>query len=534
MLKRCIAFAMVIVCLSCLTIPAFAVDPITFSEQLFEGLFWSTSRAVGIQGELLDALVAQDDKMNNIGIDDVFDNFLSWFTLEEAQIFWNSIKSDIRALGTVKYTSRREVPQYGINITSSNNNDVRLWTKKVQDFWKTEYNVQTESEWTSIDEVYGGYLSYAEGFTGISFLANYDGGGYVYNNYTPYDDTNDGFSNLGLDIYQRSNSALREILHFDPTDDSITVKNYPLPENTYHWGTGGHTHYAYFYYSYPVSLSASASLSIDVSQPTGNPDPSDYVKFRWYQLFLISASDYENAVDYIENHTGSITDYLQSKSIIYSLFYAPDVSAQTAIINSGDYYIMAVLQMAGSSRQYIFQNQKYYPQNNFSFTIDQSSHWDIARLYGIPRTATWSVDITDSGTGTSTTVPDAVSTIYSDILTVPSTEEDEQILYFPSAIEYVPDLVDVMNTDYAVTGEVVHTVPPSSEWPEGVTIELQPPTEINIFSIWHYVRDSYNYVVDYLNDLIYVVRVIPTPITNITWATVVVGIIFGLYRRFME
>lgn len=533
MWKRCIAVFMVFVCLFCLSSPAFAVDGISFSEAIFEGLFWSTSRSVGIQGELIDVLQAQESRLNQVGLDNIFDNFLSWFTLEEAQYFWSSIQSDLRSLGTVQFSSRREVPQYGITITDSNNNDVRLWTKAVQDFWKETYNVETESEWITIDQLYGGYLSSAEGFVGKNFYQYYynssSSKGYNWITLGSYGDETDGWFSIGMDIYQRISGAIRPILHFDAENNTVTAVNtYKYSDRVYKEFQGGK-----FYYFYPVTISDTANVHLHFSY--NGLSAVGGMTNVWDIIALMTETDFNNWADAVAAGTETNTaSFFYNAPLYYHRSYG-ETDPYEGIVNAGNYMVVCMLSLGKTGQGSSWTTDQAYPVlNDIVVTVNNKGIYDKARTFGIPRRASWSVDITDSGTGTVTTVPDAVSTIYDDLLSVPIAGTVEPVLYFPSAIEYVPDLVDVLSSDYAVTGEVVHTVTPGTEWPEGVTIELTPPGEINIFSIWHYVRDSYNYVVDYLNDVIYILRVFPTPVTNIAWATVVVGIIFGLYRRFME
>lgn len=522
MWKKVICVAIVLVYIFALAAPAFADDGLLLTESMLQGLFWSISRQIGISGQNVNQLIS-DTTTGSVGLDDIVNGWKSWIGLTEIQNIWDDIKGDITDLGTVKYTTGRTVPSLKLRLTNNNVNSVKILSYSVQEYWKDRYNINSNSnvDWITIDEVFGGYLTYAENFTGtrIRLSASKD---YAFGSYS---DTS-GFFSIGLDVYEiLSEGVYRQLTHFDESNNTVTILSEPSM-GTYFGSIGGNV-YNYYYYPFTLSASGSISLKLDPTPITN----SSYADIYWNTVAVMTLSDY---MDWQSENLGA------ANADLFNFYYNSDIYVRqingerqsSAILSAGDYVIVAALQYHGgsSSSRKLLLNTPYTVNGAFDLTIDTNSIYSANRIFGVGRTATWSVDITDSGTGTTTTMTDAISTYFPQVYDL---DQEEPVIYFPSEITYVPELTDVLTTDYAITGEI--TAAPSTTWPEGVTIDLVPPASFNFGSIWHYVQETYDYVSLVIGQIITLwAFAVPPIIRSAAYSFVVIGIIFGIYRRLIE
>lgn len=530
MYKKILCVLLILLYIFCIVSPTFAhADNILLSEEMMEGLFWSMSRTVGIKGEVINQLTAADSTSDSSGLSDIVSGWESWFGLSEIEDIWDSIKSDVRLLGTVKFRNNREVPQYKITINNDNVNDVKRLARSVQDYYKYKYNISTEQEWLTIDDLFGGYLSYMEGYVGTRMIRTVSSNPTYDDLFGSYEDTS-GYFTIGMDVYEIiGEGQYKQLTHFDPDASTITFLNNPS-SGTLFTSTSTKTRTYYFYYYYPITLSSSASISLNIHDGAAISSSRDVYWNTCAVMKLSDFLDWQNQ-NYASGN-GSYTNFYYN-SIVYSRNLSNGVENSTGILPAGDYVVVSLLLAYATSNARFTLNDPLTIHDTFDLTVDNNSYYAQSKITGIPRVSSWSIDITDSGTGTTVTVPDAVSTYFPSVFDV--TSEEEQVLYFPSATEYVPEVTDVLSTDYAITGEISTSANPGSQWPEGVTINTQPPGSLGLGSIWHYVQETYDYVSTWIGQIITIwAYAVPPIIRSAAYSFVVIGIIFGIYRRLIE
>ena len=228
MLRKIFSICLVLLCLFCLVTPAFAVGEIELTESLINGLFWSLSRQVGITGENM-GILTRDSTLDSVGLDDIVNGWVSWFTLSEIEELWDDIKADVTDLGTVRYSSGRTAPSMKVEITNENVNSVKRLAYSVQEYWKYRNNISTNSnlDWITIDEIFGGYLSHMEGFSGKLLLRSPGQDNSSNDLIVSYNETS-GFFTMGMDLYEiLGQDTYRQILKFDSDNDTVEILNNP-------------------------------------------------------------------------------------------------------------------------------------------------------------------------------------------------------------------------------------------------------------------------------------------------------------------
>lgn len=549
MFRKIIAVLLVVLILFCLSTPAFAVgEEIILTEAMKQGLFWSMSRAIGIQGQGINLDFGDTTTMLDIKLHDPYNQFIQLNQLY-FDTLWNHIKNCVTEIGTITTETGKVLPNYKIEVNSSNSDYIRSAGAKIRDFWKNKVNLQSNDSITMFEDYYGGYLRYAEGFIGKAIYYTYNNRNWSHLYFDSSESTSlNTFFTLGMYIYQLYHGTSYERVLFDSSSNSIQFKDENLwtsgdpdipfwnPAN--HFGNidnnGGVTFVLDF--AYPVHLSASASIHFDISQvvqETNSPDP----QVRWDKLYLIPKAAYDSNPD---------INYANN-SVLTSDYTSPDISNITGNVQPGDYYVLARLRITHSSAMYITFNKNIPIINDFIFEIDSSSAWNKEKLSGVRPVTQWSYNVTDSGTGSGSNILVGSGTIASPFPKVFEDEDDVPgVLYFPGLSitdgnTGAPDLTvnefnEIMASDYVATGTL--SVDPNnssgnSEPP--VNVDLTLPSSLGLSSIWHYVEDTITYCSHYISVMFgTIIPALPTPLLNLAWASVVLGIIFGLYRRFIE
>lgn len=517
MWKKVISVAIVLVYIVAFAAPAFALDGLDLTDELLNSLFWSMSRQVGLSGENLNS-PSNDTTLSSVGLDDIVDNYTSWFGLSEIEAIWDDIKNDITDLGTVKYSSGREVPNMKLRVTSENVNSIKKFGYSVQEFWKQHagLNNASNAEWVTINQLFGGYLTYGSLFSSIQVIntnSNWRTGSY--GTFEQY-----GFFTIGMDLYQHATTdgTYYHLIHFDDTDNTVELVN-----NASWSGTSKTLLNNNVYLLYVQQFNLSGSANVVIGMPSNGKTNSSGTA-RWFRGAVFNDSQFEAFL----NKTGNLVNNgLTSGGQIY---VDAGQTNKSAILPGGIYYYVTALQLNIPTN-----NRKLRITNDIALNVDNNPYYVRNRIYGVGRTATWSVDITDSGTGLPITLPDALYTYFP---TIYDDDRDLPYVYFPSSIGYVPDLTDVLSTDYPLTGEIADSpsVPGDGTTPDqSVTVDLVPPSSFNFGSIWHYVQDTYDYVSAWIGQVLSIwTYTVPSIVRSAAYSFVVVGIVFGIYRRLIE
>lgn len=540
MWKRCIAVCMVLVCLFCITSPAFAVyyppfpfvptDPLT--TETLVGLFYSLSGALGLRGTILDEEAVSSSTPIRLGLQGVVEEWITWTGLSGIQYCWDNIMNDVYELGQVQMSDKKYQNVFAIPITENNSKWVRNLAMTVEEFLKYKYNDDAAQNWefTDINESYGGYLSYAEQFIGdyVNFNITSSTGGTSVSSFTVNRLVGTAspryyMRSVGMDLWGVDSSGnTAQILEFNPGDNSIILLNNPV----YNWTTASGIVY---YLTFPVTVRGTVEVAL--SRPSsgitqGDTDPLVY----WGNICLFDETGYQAFLD----RTSGNMSMTSNQFTIGNILSATSTTNSSGTVTEGFYYAVAQLYMTGGRNRPFSKNTPYYPTNEIGITFDQISYFNAYRLGGVARPYGWNVEIDDSGTGTPVIIPNGISSPYDGAFDVGST------LYFPAYLDNGLQLDDVLNTDLVVTGEGVLPSDPSDPGDNNnsgppVSIDIIPPGSLGLESIWHYVSDTYTYCVDYLSVMIdNVFTIVPVPVFNLAFATVVLGILFGLYKRFIK
>lgn len=306
------------------------------------------------------------------------------------------------------------------------------------------------------------------------------------------------------------------MIHFDDTDNSVQLVN-----NASYTGTSKTLLNNNVYLLYVQQFNLSGSANVVIGMPSNNSTNASGTA-RWFRGAVFDESQFEAFL----NKTGNLVNNgLTSGGQIY---VDAGQTNKSAILPGGTYYYVTALQV-----NFPTNNRKLKITNDIALNVDNNPYYVRNRIYGVGRAATWSVDVTDSGTGLPITLPDALYTYFP---TIYDDDRDMPYIYFPSTIGYVPDLTDVLSTDYPLTGEIADSPSIPGDVPnQSVTIDLQPPASFNFGSIWHYVQETYDYVSLVIGQIITLwASAVPPIIRSAAYSFVVIGIIFGIYRRLIE
>lgn len=557
MFRKIFAVLLVVLILFCLTSPAFAVGPeFALTEAMKQGLFWSLTHAVGIDGQPASEFSESyiNSKLSDVGLYNLCKEF---YQLSDVNQFftdyWDNIKGDFRALGTVKFPTGKTVPSYSLNVTTENSPYVRKLARLVFDFWKTKSNIINDSDFVNINEEFGGYISSAEGFVGARLIVNqYESGNQLAQDHvaTSYG-ASEGYFYLGMDLYRHVNGGIQKVLSWDSTDNSVTL--YTTTFDNINVNQRYRDLKLYLYY--PISLSATTELHLDININCYPKFNNSHAEIYIYEAALITAESFEDwqSATYIKDSQGTWNQhpnnfYYAAVSDLYVIRGYPSYGVRSAIIPAGDYYLMFMVDIESLSNRLIQKDTKMRLTDELVFEIPQGSVWSKERITGALPVTQWSYEIPDSGTGmgpVTGTISSQFPTILND-----DTEDVPGVLYFPSfpisdistgePDITIPELNAIIGptATYPATGTLTESpsVDPSggsSEPP--VNVDLTLPQSLGIGDIWHYVEDTITYCTHYMTAMFgTVMTVFPTPLTNLVWATVVLSIVFGLYRRFIE
>lgn len=504
-------------------IPGYFDPTAPFNKEMIQSIYYTIYNILGFHSTVNDTTISGQLDPFDIGWGTTINDWTNLILDTTVQQLYNNIKEYFVQDGTITYSNGRSVPRWKLEITAENANDVKLFAKSVQDFAESYYNeyLQNNFVWTDINHIYGGYLSYANEFVGNTL---YYSQSTTKNQYDTFHVNNNIYlRSYGLDLYFNVSNTYAPFLLFDSTNDTVVVvQNPPSSPNI----LNRQNTTVYYYAAFPFRLKGNAAVQLTMNKAvTASDGPWRY----WSHITLMTAEQYSDWLTYLDEHqyvTGVPTPALATA---YYSTSADDVASYNC--EAGDYYIIARLYIGshGTTRG-IQSNISYNLENSFDIQIGNYTIFNVQQLNGLNRTYGWSVDITDSGTGTTTTIPDALYTLEDGVFDVGS------VLYFPGYAETVNDVDEIINSDVALTGVIADpsTIDPSNnETP--VNIDLVPPTTLGLASIWHYVSDTAIYCASFLSVLVgNIFSIIPTPIFNIAFAAVVLGILFGLYKRFIE
>ena len=515
-------------------LPGYFDPTLPLNGEMLQSIYYSFLNLLGLRGTITNNTIAYNRNSYYFTNDQ-----LSEFVLEQSVIDnWNRIKNYFVQDGNITYSDGRTVPRWKLEITSDNVNDIKLFAKDIQDKQMAlyNYNMAQDYTWTDISHVYGGYLSYASQFIGCLTFTRCP------NNYTSYQpcgidhpiQTSGGskyyYSPIGMDLYMRiiGSDSISPIIQFSSDNDTFVFLNKPAYAYIVGVNYFGSTAVGFDYYiAFPVSIDSS-SISISLSSRNTNINGSSAPYIYWERINLLSANGYSS---WINEMSSSYTDNDINQYTLGSVTYTSPGTLQINVSGSTVYFV-AKLHIAASSGRALLKNTNYQIQNQFDILINDNTQFGVWNVNGVPRGYGWSVDITDSGTGTVTTIPNAISTVEDSVFDVGS------VLYFPGAVTNVPEMVEILNGDMVLTGEAAGTIDPdnpSNPNNESVSIDIVPPASLGLASIWHYVSDTATYCASFISVLVgNIFTIIPTPIFNIAFAAVVLGILFGLYKRFIE
>lgn len=130
----------------------------------------------------------------------------------------------------------------------------------------------------------------------------------------------------------------------------------------------------------------------------------------------------------------------------------------------------------------------------------------------------------------SSSSPSVDVSVVGDLSNVVLGSTEEQLLTFPTVVDNPGTLVNSVTQAGVLTGEL----PSESTVPDGGELAITPPSTFGLGTIWYYVTETYNYCVSFFESVGLVFTFIPQPIMYLGWATVVLVIVFGIYRRIIS
>ena len=535
MLVVLILCSVLIVPASADVLPGYFDPTLPLTGEMIQTVYYSFLNLLGLRGTITNNTIAFNNNSYTYTNEQ-----LAEFILEQSVIDnWNRIKDYFVEDGTITYSDGRTVPRWKLEITSENVNDIKLFAKDIQDKQMAlyNYNMAQDYTWTDIAHVYGGYLSYASEFVGCLTFTRCPNSQTKYQpcgvdhpiNTSGNNPTSYYYSPIGMDLYMRTigTNNISPIIEFNATTDTFVFLNKPAYAYVVNNNYCGSTAVGFDYYiAFPVKVN-SGSVSISLSERnTSINGNAPYI--YWERINILSANGYSSWLnDMDSNYTDNDINEYSLGSVLYSTPGTLGINVSGSIV-----YFVAKLHIAAhTGGGSLLKNTNYKVENEFDVIIDDNTQFGVWNVNGVPRGYGWSVDVTDSGTGTVTTIPNAVSTVEDDVFDIGS------VLYFPGAVTNVPEMIEILNGDMAITGESAIADPnnPSNPQNEHVSVDIVPPASLGLASIWHYVSDTATYCSSFLSVLIgSVFTIIPTPIFNIAFAAVVLGILFGLYKRFIE